>query len=91
LIGALIPDSLYCKEMESKVIESLLGEFPQLDDYFEVKSEDDVRFLAGLQMCHDLSCNFNDRFAPDKVPLYLFKEQLMENLKDFAEANNLKV
>ena len=89
LIGALIPDSLFCKAMEAKVIEDLLGEFPQLDDYFEVKNEDDVRFLASLQMCHDNSCTFNCRFAPEKVPLHLFKEQLMENLKDFAETYGL--
>jgi hypothetical protein len=68
-----------------------LGEFPQLDDYFEVKSEDDVRFLASLQMCHDLSCNFNNRFAPEKVPLDLFKEQLMENLNDFANLYGLDI
>jgi hypothetical protein len=89
LIGALIPDNLYCKEMEANVLEELLGEFPQLDDYFEVKSEDDVRFLASLQNCHDTSCDFNNRFAPDKVPLDLFKERLMENLKDFAETYGL--
>jgi len=91
LIGALIPDSLYCKEMEANVIESLLEEFPQLDDYFEVKNGDDVGFLAGLQMCHDISCDFNNRFAPDKVPLDLFKERLMENLKGFANLYGLDI
>ena len=91
LIGALIPDSLYCEEMEANAIENILQQFPELDDYFEVNNDKDVTFLSVLQNCHDNSCNFNHRFAPDKVPLNLFKQQLMENLKDFAEANNLKV
>jgi len=89
LIGALIPDSLYCKEMESNVIDIVLAEYPELDDYFEMEEYEDVQFLSQLQSCHDNSCNFNHRFAPDKVPLNLFKQQLMENLKDFAEMYEL--
>jgi hypothetical protein len=91
LIGALIPDNLYCKEMEANVIENLVVEFPQLDDYFEVESEDDVNFLTTLQISHDQACEFNHRFAPDQIPLNLFKQQLMENLHGFANVYGLEI
>lgn len=89
LIGALIPDSLYNETMEAKVIEILVEEYPELDDYFEVKDSEDVSFLLQLQMCHDNSCTFNHRFAPDKVPANVFKQQLMVELEDFAETYGL--
>lgn len=89
LIGALIPDSFYCKEMESNVIDIVLAEYPDLDDYFEMEEYEDVQFLLQLQSCHDNSCIFNHRFVPDQIPLDLFKQQLMENLKDFAESYEL--
>jgi hypothetical protein len=89
LIGALIPDSLYCKEMESNVVENLLQNFPQLDDYFEVENENDVNFLSTLQRCHDNACDEKNRFVPDTIPSDVFKKQLMENLKDFAETYGL--
>lgn len=89
LIGALIPDSLYCKQMESNVIENLLQEFPQLDDYLEINDNEDVLFLGALQSCHDDSCVFNHHFAPDKIPLDVFKQQLIENLTCFAKTYGL--
>ena len=89
LIGALIPDSLYNETMEAKVIEILVEEYPELDDYFEVKNSKDVSFLSQLQICHDNSCNFNHRFAPDKVPVDVFKRQLMIELQYFAEMHGL--
>ena len=73
----------------SKVIEILVEEYPELDDYFEVKDSEDVSFLLQLQMCHDNSCTFNHRFAPDKVPADVFKQQLMVELEDFAETYGL--
>ena len=31
LIGAVLPDNLYCPAMESNIIENLLSEYPEVD------------------------------------------------------------
>lgn len=89
LIGAILPDNLYCPKMESNVIENLLLEHPEVDDYFQVQSEEDVKFLSSLQMCHDNSCNWKHFFAPHEIPKDVFKSNLMTNLKTFARSRGL--
>ena len=89
LIGAVLPDNLYCPAMESNVIENLLSEYPEVDDYFQVQNQEDVDFLSSLQMCHDDACNNGVRFVPHTISPDVFKRNLMQNLKTFADIQGL--
>lgn len=89
LIGAVLPDNLYCPAMEASIIEDILVQYPEVDDYFRVNTEDDVEFLTGLQMCHDDACNNGMRFVPHEISPDVFKRNLMQNLKAFANSRGL--
>lgn len=89
LIGAILPDNLYCPDMEANIIDNLLSEYPEVDDYFQVDNEKDVDFLTRLQLCHDDACNYKMRFTPDEIPNNIFKEQLMNKLQKFARLMGL--
>lgn len=89
LIGAVLPDNLYCPAMESSIIADILVQYPEVDDYFQVQNEDDVEFLSSLQMCHDDACSNGMRFIPHRISPDIFKRNLMQNLKAFANSRGL--
>lgn len=89
LIGAVLPDNLYCPDMEASIIEDILTQYPEVDDYFQVQNEDDVEFLTRLQICHDNACDNGVRFAPHEISPDVFKRNLMQNLKAFANSRGL--
>ena len=89
LIGAVLPDNLYCPAMESNIMENLLSEYPEVDDYFQVQNEEDVQFLSYLQACHDDACSNGMRFVPHTISPDVFKRNLMQNLKTFADIQGL--
>lgn len=90
LIGAIIPDSHYCPDMEAKIVDEILTRWPEVDDCFRVRNEDDVQFLLDLQMCHDDACNNGVRFCPHSISPDVFKTQLMKNLEKFANEKGLQ-
>lgn len=89
LIGAILPDNLYYPDMEANIIDNILSEYQEVDDYFEVDNEEDVDFLTRLQLCHDDACNFCGRFVPHTISPKVFKHNLMQNLKAFADSRGL--
>ena len=91
LIGAIIPDSHYCPNMESKLVDEILKQWPEVDDYLQVVNEDDVQFLIDLQMCHDNACSNGMRFCPQSISPDIFKIKLMQNLKNFANEKRLQL
>lgn len=52
-IGALIPDSMYDKEMEGRGVLDIAQNYPEFCDYWQI-GESDLLLLADLQMLHDM-------------------------------------
>lgn len=81
LIGSLIEDKWYTNDIEYLSADEEVVLLALENSGIDITGEGDAHFLQKIQMLHD--------DIEDELPTAVFKSTLIENLKVFAEENDL--